>query len=119
MVEDEVVDALVNAVTSDYERLSHRYYTLKASWLGLEKLEHWDRNAPLPGDEDRAIPWDEARTRVLAGKARVYPRATFIASARSPAVSSMRRGSMRGCAPARRAAPSRIRRCRPRIPISC
>ncbi|WP_174247301.1 M3 family oligoendopeptidase [Acidisphaera sp. L21] len=66
MVEDEVVDALVSAVTSDYARLSHRYYQMKAKWLGLPKLQHWDRNAPLPGDDDRAIPWDEARNRVLS-----------------------------------------------------
>ena len=65
MVEDEVVDALVSAVTSDYARLSHRYYGMKAKWLGLPKLQHWDRNAPLPGDDDRSIPWDEARTSVL------------------------------------------------------
>ena len=65
MVEDEVVDALVAAVTSSYARLSHRYYLMKAKWLGLPKLQHWDRNAPLPGDEDRSIPWDEARNRVL------------------------------------------------------
>jgi oligoendopeptidase F len=65
MVEDEVVDALVAAVTADYGRLSHRYYAMKAKWLGLEKLEHWDRNAPLPDDDDRTIPWDEARNRVL------------------------------------------------------
>ncbi len=65
MVEDEVVEALVGAVTEDYGRLSHRYYTLKAGWLGLDKLEHWDRNAPLPGDTDRLIGWDEARARVL------------------------------------------------------
>lgn len=66
MVEDEVVDALVQAVTGDYPRLSHRYYALKAKWLGLEKLEHWDRNAPLPGDDDRVIPWEEAKGRVLS-----------------------------------------------------
>jgi oligoendopeptidase F len=65
MVEDEVVDALVAAVSADYPRLSHRYYAMKAKWLGLEKLEHWDRNAPLPDDDDRVIPWDEARNRVL------------------------------------------------------
>ena len=65
MVEDAVVDALVSAVTADYARLSHRYYALKAGWLGLDKLQHWDRNAPLPDDQDRAIPWDEARNRVL------------------------------------------------------
>ncbi len=65
MVEDEVVDALVDAVTADYPRLSHRYYALKARWLGLEKLQHWDRNAPLPGDDDREISFAEARERVL------------------------------------------------------
>jgi oligoendopeptidase F len=65
MVEDEVVDALVTAVTADFPRLSHRYYAMKAKWLGLEKLQHWDRNAPLPDDDDKLIPWDAARTRVL------------------------------------------------------
>ncbi len=66
MVEDEVVDALVAAVTDSYPTTSHRYYQLKARWLGLPKLQHWDRNAPLPGDDDRTIPWSEARSRVLA-----------------------------------------------------
>ena len=65
MVEDEVVDALVSAVSADYGRLSHRYYRLKAGWMGMERLQHWDRNAPLPGDDDRAISWEEARRRVL------------------------------------------------------
>ncbi len=65
MVEDEVVDALVTAVRGSYGRLSHRYYAMKAGWLGLPKLQHWDRNAPLPGDDDRVIAWDDARERVL------------------------------------------------------
>jgi oligoendopeptidase F len=65
MVEDEVVEALVSAVTTDYPRLAHRYYALKAKWLGLEKLRHWDRNAPLPDDDDRLIAWEAARERVL------------------------------------------------------
>ena len=66
MVEDEVVDALVSAVTSDFPRLSHRYYLLKAKWLGLDKLQHWDRNAPLPEDVDQTVSWSEARDQVLA-----------------------------------------------------
>lgn len=66
MVEDEVVDALSTAVTGDYARLSHRYYAMKAKWLGLERLEHWDRNAPLPGDADGQIAWSDARERVLS-----------------------------------------------------
>ena len=65
MVEDEVVDALVTAVRGSYGRLSHRYYSMKAKWLGLPKLQHWDRNAPLPNDDDRLIEWDDARERVL------------------------------------------------------
>ena len=55
MVEDEVVDALVTAVRESYPRLSHRYYAMKAKWLGLPKLQHWDRNAPLPDEDDRPI----------------------------------------------------------------
>ncbi|MEO1249402.1 MAG: M3 family oligoendopeptidase [Pseudomonadota bacterium] len=64
-VEDEVVDALASAVQSAYPRLSHRYYGLKAKWMGLEKLATWDRNAPLPDEIDRKIGWDEARKTVL------------------------------------------------------
>ena len=66
MVEDEVVEALVSAVVANYGRLSHRYYGLKARWLGLPKLQHWDRNAPLPADADQKIGWSEARSRVLS-----------------------------------------------------
>ena len=73
MVEDAVVDALVAAVTADYARLSHRYYLMKAKWLGLEKLQHWDRNAPLPGDDDRAVAWPEARSQVLGAYGRFSP----------------------------------------------
>ncbi len=73
VVEDSVVDALVSAVVADFPRLSHRYYTLKAGWLGLEKLQHWDRNAPLPGDDDRIIPWNEARNCVLGAYNRFDP----------------------------------------------
>lgn len=60
-VEPEVVEALRNAVVAAYPRLSHRYYALKAKWLGLDELEVWDRNAPLPIDTPRLINWNEAR----------------------------------------------------------
>ncbi len=65
-VEDEVVDALVKAVRDSYPRLSHRYYALKAKWMGGDTLDYWDRNAPLPDADDRVIGWDEARDTVLA-----------------------------------------------------
>ncbi len=64
-VEDEVVDALVTAVKAAFPRLSHRYYALKARWLGLDRMPYWDRNAPLPDDLDRTIAWDEAESSVL------------------------------------------------------
>ena len=73
MVEDEVVDALVTAVTESFPRLSHRYYAMKAKWLGLPKLMHWDRNAPLPDQDDAHIAWPEATKRVLDSYAAFSP----------------------------------------------
>lgn len=72
-VEGDVVDALSAAVKDAYPRLSHRYYRLKAKWMGQEKLDYWDRNAPLPEDDDRVIPWDEARDIVLDAYGRFSP----------------------------------------------
>ena len=65
-VEPEVVEALRNAVVNAYPQLSHRYYELKRKWLGLDRMEVWDRNAPLPMESDRLVGWDEARETVLA-----------------------------------------------------
>ena len=73
-VEDEVVDALVGAVKSSYPQLSHRYYKLKARWFGVETLPYWDRNAPLPEDEDRKVTWEEARRRVLGAYQEFSPK---------------------------------------------
>jgi oligoendopeptidase F len=73
-VEDEVVDALIGAVRKAYPRLSHRYYAIKARWLGLERLEFWDRNAPLPEDADRRVSWPEAKLVVLDAYRRFSPR---------------------------------------------
>ncbi|MGF7211912.1 oligoendopeptidase F [Skermanella aerolata] len=72
-VEDEVVDALVTAVKGSYPDLSHRYYKLKAKWFGGDTLDYWDRNAPLPDDDDRLIPWGQARGIVLDAYGRFSP----------------------------------------------
>ncbi|MGB3147342.1 MAG: M3 family oligoendopeptidase [Paracoccaceae bacterium] len=72
-VEPEVVEALRNAVVAAYPKLSHRYYALKAKWLGLERLQVWDRNAPLTEEENRTIPWDEARATVTEAYAAFSP----------------------------------------------
>ena len=79
-VEAEVVDALRNAVVDAYPRLSHRYYALKAKWLGLETMEVWDRNAPLPIEDTRIVNWDEARETVMGAYAAFDPRMSELAA---------------------------------------
>ncbi len=78
-VEPEVVEALRNAVVNAYPRLSHRYYALKAKWLGLDTLEVWDRNAPLPMEDDRLVTWDQARKTVSEAYAAFDPRMAELA----------------------------------------
>ena len=78
-VEPEVVQALRDAVVNAYPRLSHRYYELKRKWLGLDKLQVWDRNAPLPMQDDRLIGWDEAERTVMEAYAAFDPRMAEIA----------------------------------------
>jgi oligoendopeptidase F len=78
-VEPAVVEALARAVEAALPRLSHRYYALKARWLGLERLEYWDRNAPLPEADDRPVPWAEARETVLGAYAAFSPRMAELA----------------------------------------
>jgi oligoendopeptidase F len=73
-VEDEVVDALVEAVRSCFDQLSHRYYALKAKWFGVSQLDYWDRNAPLPDCEERSFTWGQARDCVLDAYGAFSPR---------------------------------------------
>ena len=78
-VEPEVVEALRNAVTAAYPRISHRYYALKARWLGLDKLQVWDRNAPLPTETPKTVDWDEAKATVLDAYAGFSPKLAELA----------------------------------------
>ena len=78
-VEPDVVDALVTSVRDSYPRLSHRYYEMKASWLGMDRLNYWDRNAPLPDNLNRLVPWQEAQQTVLAAYAGFAPEMADIA----------------------------------------
>ncbi|KNG93999.1 M3 family oligoendopeptidase [Pseudaestuariivita atlantica] len=79
-VEPEVVEALRDAVVAAYPRLSHRYYELKRKWLGLDTLEVWDRNAPLPMEDTRTVGWDEARATVMDAYSAFDPRMADIAA---------------------------------------
>ena len=78
-VEREVVDALQTAVQAAYPRLSHRYYKMKAKWFGKDKLNAWDRNAPLPTSDERVWDWDTAVTTVLDAYGRFSPELAEVA----------------------------------------
>jgi len=78
-VEPEVVEALRNAVVAAYPKLSHRYYALKAKWLGLETMEVWDRNAPLPMESTKTVDWEDAEKMVMDAYAAFDPRMAEIA----------------------------------------
>jgi oligoendopeptidase F len=78
-VEPEVVAALVESVRRNYAQISHRYYRMKAKWLGKDKLMHWDRNAPLPAEDTREVPWTEAQEMVLSAYGQFAPEMASIA----------------------------------------
>ena len=73
-VEPEVVEALRNAVVNAYPRLSHRYYELKRKWLGLDRMEVWDRNAPLPMEDTKTVNWTDAQAIVQEAYGEFDPR---------------------------------------------
>lgn len=73
-VEPEVVEALRSAVVAAYPKLSHRYYDLKRKWLGLDVMQVWDRNAPLPMEDTRLVNWDEAEATVMEAYTAFDPR---------------------------------------------
>ncbi len=78
-VEAEVVEALRDAVVAAYPKLSHRYYALKAKWMGLETMQIWDRNAPLPIEDSKLVDWTTAQEMVLSAYAEFSPEMAEIA----------------------------------------
>ena len=79
-VEPEVVEALRNAVVAAYPKLSHRYYELKRKWLGLDVMQVWDRNAPLPMEDTRVVDWAKAEDMVMSAYNAFDPRMGEIAA---------------------------------------
>ncbi len=75
---DSTVETLVATVTSRYDIVA-RYYTAKKELLGLDRLEDYDRYAPLPSLPKRTICWDECKEMVLASFAAFSPRMAEIA----------------------------------------
>ncbi len=64
---DDAVQALVDATTSRYD-VPQRYYRLKARLLGLDRLAHYDRMAPV-AESATKLTWDEARAVVVGAYA--------------------------------------------------
>ena len=102
-VEAEVVDALVSSVRAAYPRLSHRYYAMKAKWLGKERLSHWDRNAPLPERPERTFAWNDAQRLVLGAYHDFAPEMSAVAE-------RVLRQALDRCAGAPRQGAGRLRR---------
>lgn len=73
-VEPEVVEALRDAVVKAYPKLSHRYYALKKKWLGVDKMQVWDRNAPLPMEDPKIVDWPTAEQMVMDAYTAFDPR---------------------------------------------
>jgi oligoendopeptidase F len=79
-VEPEVVEALRSAVVAAYPKLSHRYYELKRKWLGLDRMQVWDRNAPLPMEDTKTVDWNTAKAMVMDAYNAFDPRMGEIAA---------------------------------------
>ena len=76
---DDVVEALVTTVTSNYGLVA-RHYELKRALLGYEELFDYDRYAPLNLKESEAFyAWDKARDIVLAAFDNFSPRMKAVA----------------------------------------
>ncbi len=71
-VSDEMVQALIEAVTGRYDLVA-RFYRLKRRLLGLDELFDYDRYAPV-GEADTRYEWDAARALVQAAYADFHPR---------------------------------------------
>lgn len=70
---DEVVEALIEAVTSSYEIVA-RHYRVKRALLGVDELYDYDRYAPLNLKESEAFyTWEQAQSIVLNAFERFSP----------------------------------------------
>ena len=86
---DESVEALVEAVVGRYE-IARRWYRLKAKLLGLERLAHYDRMAPV-AEVEQTIAYADARKLVLECYESSPPSSAPPPPSSSPATTSTRR----------------------------
>lgn len=77
-IDQSTVDSLVETVTGKYD-LVQRYYKLKRTLLGYDKLYDYDRYAPLMKNR-KQIKWDQAKENVLEAYGDFHPEMKRIAS---------------------------------------
>ncbi|CAN5310427.1 M3 family oligoendopeptidase [soil metagenome] len=77
-IDQSTVDSLVEAVTGKY-KLVQRYYDLKRSLLGYDKLYDYDRYAPLAKNRKK-ISWNQAQESVLEAYGDFHPEMKRIAT---------------------------------------
>ena len=105
-IPDAAVEALLNVARKNVG-VFQRYFTLKAGWLGMEKLRRYDIYAPL-AESDVTIDYDDAVNMVLDTFADFDPQVADHA----PRVFDREAHRSAKCARASGAAPS-ARRCCP------
>jgi oligoendopeptidase F len=76
-VDDETVQALIDAVTGRYDLVA-RFYDLKRRLLRLDELYDYDRYAPI-GEADTTYDWDEAREMVIDAYGDFHPQMADVA----------------------------------------
>ncbi|HEX9675175.1 MAG TPA: M3 family metallopeptidase [Anaerolineales bacterium] len=76
-VPDEVVDTLLETCQQNAP-LFHRYFRLKARWLGVDRLRRYDIYAPL-AQSDRTYDYSEAVQMVLESFDEFHPRVAELA----------------------------------------
>ncbi len=77
-LQDKTVDILIESVTSRYD-LVNRYYRVKRQLLELDRLEDYDRYAPLPSLPTKKIDWQSCKKIVLSSFAAFSPQMAEIA----------------------------------------
>lgn len=77
-VDDETVEALIEAVTGRYDLVA-RFYRLKRRLLGLDTLYDYDRYAPI-GASDARYKWGTARDLVLGAYDDFHPQMADVAA---------------------------------------
>ncbi len=76
-ISDNMVNALIEAVTSRYD-VVQKYYRLKRKLLRYDELFEYDRYAPLPLKQDSVLSWEKAKKIVLGAYGKFSPQVATI-----------------------------------------